>query len=78
MNATLRKRIEKAEAVLIQPKPRLSRSLLVGRPSAEATAQEWADYERELAQAQQDGCKVIVLVPLRPVTRVPIPERVNP
>lgn len=66
MNASMRKRIEKAEGYLVRPAETFVRTILLARPREDAGTQAWADYERVLAQARQDGCKVIVLVPILP------------
>lgn len=71
MNATMRKRIEKAEAILIRPAPSFTRTTLIGQPADDAGAQAWADHERAIAQAQQTGERVIVLAPLRPCHEAP-------
>lgn len=66
MNATMRKRIEKIEAILIRPPPSVTQTLLIGQPAADADSQAWADHERAIAQAKEAGQQVIVLVPVRP------------
>ena len=71
MTATMRKRIEKAEAILIRHAPPFTQTVLMGRPPDDSGDQAWAEHERAMAQAQQDGCNVIVLVPLRPCHGTP-------
>jgi hypothetical protein len=78
MTTAIRRRIEKAEACLSRPAPVLVRSILIGQPPPDATPDEWAAYERARAEATENGCKVIVLVPLRPLTRAPITEGFKP
>lgn len=71
MNATMRKRIERAEAILIRPEQTFTRTVLIGQPPEDAGAQAWADHERAIARAQEAGERVIVLVPLRPRHEAP-------
>lgn len=78
MIATIRRRIERAEACLIRPAPVLVRSILIGQPPPDATPDEWAAYERARAEATENGCKVIVLVPLRPIAQAPMKEGFKP
>lgn len=69
MSSTMRKRIEKAEAMLIRPAPMLAGTALIAKPTEQADIQAWTDYERAMAEAQQAGKLAIVLVPLRPAVR---------
>jgi len=65
MNATMRKRIEKAEAALIRPEPTFTETTLIGQPTEGADPQAWADHQHAITQAQEAGHRVIVLVPLQ-------------
>lgn len=78
MNATMRKRLEKAEAILIPPPPTFTRFVLIGRPREDAPAPAWADYQQALEDAKANGCQAIVLVPISPKPRESRQERLTP
>lgn len=78
MNVTMRKRIEKAEALLILPPPTFTRIVLIGQPREDAQDPAWANYEHALEEAKANGCQAIVLVPLSPKPRELAQERLTP
>lgn len=65
MTAAMRKRIEKAEALLIRPAPLFTGAVLLAKPTEQAGFGPWAEYERAMAEARQAGKLAIVLVPVR-------------
>ena len=65
MSSTMRKRIEKAEAMLTRPVPTFTQTLLIGQPTSDADADAWAEYERAIDQARNANHHIIVLVPVR-------------
>lgn len=71
MNSTMRRRIEKAEAMLIRPAPTFTQTLLIGQPADDAGPQAWAEHERAIAQARDANHHIILLVPLRPRHEAP-------
>lgn len=71
MTATIKKRIEKAEATLLAPPPTFIRTVLIGQPPENSGAQAWVEYERAIAEAGQAGAMAILLVPLSPSHRSP-------
>lgn len=78
MNVTMRKRIEKAEALLIPPPQTFTRFVLIGRPREDAPPPAWADYQQALENAKANGCEAIVLVPISPKPRESAHERLTP
>lgn len=78
MNVTMRKRIERAEALVIPPPPTFTGIVLIGRPQENASAPAWANYEHALEEAKANGCQAIVLVPLSPKPREFAHERLTP
>lgn len=66
MSSTMRRRIEKAEAILIRPAPTFTQTLLIGQPPENSGGQAWAEHERAIAQARDANHHIIVMVPLRP------------
>lgn len=62
----LSRRVAKIEAAVIKPPfvPKIIR--LLAQPTEDAPAEEWAVFERELAQAKAECDLVIRMVPVKP------------
>lgn len=63
----LSRRVAKIEAAVIKPPfvPKIIR--LLAQPTEDAPAEEWAEFERELAQAEAECDLVIRMVPISPL-----------
>jgi len=61
---TLERRLARLESVLL-PKPQLSVCML-REPASDAPADEWAEYRRQVDEAEARGDFLILLVPMKP------------
>lgn len=77
MAVSLLPRIQKAEAIVLRPAESVIQSALIAKPARDAHAQERADYEKAVADAEAAGHRIIFLTPLRPCL-MPEPERTEP
>ena len=62
--SALERRLARLEDVL-QPRPRLSICML-SEPARDAPAEEWAEYRRQVDEAEARGDFLILLVPMKP------------
>ncbi len=64
MSNALERRLHKLEEVLL-PKPRQPVCML-SEPASDAPAEEWAEYRRQVDEAEARGDFLILLVPMKP------------
>ncbi|MCM8594868.1 hypothetical protein [Accumulibacter sp.] len=64
MSAALQRRLARLEDVLL-PKPRQPVCMLC-EPASDAPAEEWAEYRRQVDEANARGDFLILLVPMKP------------
>ncbi len=62
--STLERRLARLENVLL-PKPQISVCML-REPASDAPAEEWAEYRRQVDEAEARGDFLILLVPMKP------------
>ena len=62
--STLERRLARLEDVLL-PKPRQPVCML-SEPASDASAEEWAEYRRQVDEATARGDFLILLVPMKP------------